>query len=202
MFLGRAGRPRRLDAAMMVHPPAPTWSDGRDHSPPAASSTTRARQPRRRLPARGPQHADAAVSARRRDALRRHIRPDEAAAAASPTAAGSRTWFRAWAQRTDSAVADPEVAVKVKPRSRRVMEAGAAPPGAAARSAGSSPAYADMLDAAPIVAAYAANADAHRARAHEPATRHSRWSDQPTWATSATTVPSIRPMIACRRRTC
>ncbi len=176
MFLAERGALDGVDAAMMVHPAGldlvrmdviAIHQFFIDYHGEAAHAAA--------FPHKGRNALDAAVLGYNAvAALRQHILPDERIHGVFTKAGDKPNIVPAYAQ-AHWYVRSPTLRSleALKPRVLTCLEAGAAAAGVhAARSAWHDPAYADMLDNAPIVAAYAANAAS--APAGTPPTRRRR----------------------------
>ena len=130
-------------------------------------------------------------------ALRQHIRPDRARPRhLHARAATSRTSSRP-APQTQWMVRSPSIRTlgPLKDRVAACLEAGATAAGCEVELAWKPVVYADMLDNEVMVGLYARQQRRARAARSPSPTRSRPWSAAPTWATSATSCPSIHPMI-------
>jgi amidohydrolase len=200
VLLAERGAFEGVDAAMMVHPAGvdlasmdviaihQLWADYEGEAAHAAA-----------FPQRGRNALDAAVLGYNAvAALRQHIRPDERVhgiftqAGDKPNIVPHRAqahWFvRSPSLRTLDAL---------KPRVVACLEAGAAAAGCRCTIRWDDPAYADMLDNAPMVAAYVANAHELTGRTvSDPRALGTPVVGSTDMGNVSYLVPSIHPMIA------
>jgi metal-dependent amidase/aminoacylase/carboxypeptidase family protein len=130
-------------------------------------------------------------------ALRQHIRPDERVHGIF-TAAGDKPNIVPGYTRAHWYVRSPTLAslAELEPRVLACLEAGAAAAGCRCEIAWDDPAYANMLDSVPIVAAYTANAARTGRRLLDPSQAPFPVVGSTDMGNVSYVVPSIHPMVA------
>jgi amidohydrolase len=199
VYLAERGALDGVDAAMMVHPAGQDlvrmdviaihtlWADYEGAEAHAAA-----------FPHKGRNALDAAVLGYNAvAALRQHIRPDERIHGIFTKAGDKPNIVPAHAQaywfvrsRTLASLSE------LKPRVTACLEAGAAAAGCSCAISWDDPAYADMLDNGPMVAAYTANAASTGRALLDPADAPFPVVGSTDMGNVSYVVPSIHPMIA------
>jgi amidohydrolase len=199
VFLAEGGAFDGVDAALMVHPAGQDlaamnviaihqlYADYHGEEAHAAA-----------FPHKGRNALDAAVLGYNAvAALRQHIRPDErihgvfTKAGDKPNIVPAHTQANWFVRSTTLATL-----AELKPRVTACLEAGAAAAGCRCEIRWDDPAYADMLNSAPIVGAYAANAARTGRVLLDPASAPYPVVGSTDMGNISYVVPSIHPMIA------
>jgi amidohydrolase len=200
VFLAERGALDDVDAAMMVHPAGldllsmsviaihQLYADYEGAAAHAAA-----------FPHKGRNALDAAVLGYNAvAALRQHIRPDERIHGIFTHGGDKPNIVPKFAQ-ASWFIRSPSIRTlrELEPRVLACLEAGAAAAGCTCTIRWDEPAYSDMLDNAPMVDAYAANAAALTGRQlHDPAAAEYPVVGSTDMGNVSYVVPSIHPMIA------
>jgi amidohydrolase len=199
VFLAERGALDGVDVAMMIHPAgADLLAMNVIATQTVVASYTGKEAHAAAFPHKGRNALDAAVLGYNAvAALRQHIRPDERIHGIFTHGGDKPNIVPKFAQ-TEWYVRSRTLGshARLKPRVEACLEAGALATGCTCALSWHHPAYADMLDCGPVVAAYAANAERTGRTLIDPSTAGIPVVGSTDMGNVSYRVPSIHPMIA------